>query len=175
MVAFAYRMDVGYPGSTNRNHDSTVVREVLTATVAAQPTSYGVMLAMDVTGVVRAPTAGDTAAMLTAGGLFVRPYPTQGGTLSAPVNDPLYVSTPPGPGNEANVMKRGFMTVKLNAASPPVVKGQPIGIFIGAPTAGNPAGGITGAAPGATVLAVPIGYFQGPADASGMTEIAYNL
>ena len=174
MVAFAYRMDVGYPGSTNRNHDSTVVREILTPTLAAQPTSYGVMLAMDATGVVRVPTAGDTLANFA--GFFVRPYPTQGGTLSAPVNDPLYVSTPPGPAAEANVLKRGFMTVKLNAASPAVSKGQPVGIFIGTPTAGNPAGGVTGAAPGATVIAVPGSYFQGPGDVGqSMTEIAYNL
>jgi hypothetical protein len=74
-----------------------------------------------------------------------------------------------------DVLKRGYMIVKLNAASPAVVKGQPVGVFIGAATAGNPAGGVTGAAPGATVLAVANSQFMGPADANGMTEIAYNL
>jgi len=178
MVAFAFRMGVGYEGATNRNQHTKVVAEILSPT--APPTTYGVMLALDATGVVRAPTAGDTAANFW--GFYVRPWPTQGGGFNTPVNDGLGTSTPPGPttttqpGNVANVMKSGFMTVRLNAASPAVVKGQPVGIFIGAPTAGNPAGGVTGAAPGATVIAVPNAFFNGPADgAGGITEIFYNL
>ncbi len=174
MVAFAYRMDVGYPGCTNRTQHATVVREHLTPTLADQPVSYGLMLSMDAAGVVRAPKPADTLGMFS--GIFVRPYPTQGGGLNTPVNDGLGVSTPPGPnGNEANVLKRGWIIVKLNAASPAVVKGQAVGIFIGAGTAGNPSGGITGAAPGATVLALPNTYFQGAADANGITEIAFNI
>jgi hypothetical protein len=170
--AITFRMGVGYGGATNRNHDATVVREVLAPT--GQPTAYGVMLTGDpATGMVRAPIASDTAALFV--GFFVRPFPTQGGGLSNPTNDPLGVSTPPGPANEANVLKRGFMTVQLNAASTAVVKWQPVGIFIGTPTAGNLAGGVTGAAAGATVLAVPNCFFMGPADATGMTEISYNL
>lgn len=172
MAAFQYRMGVGYAGCVNRVHDATVVREVLSPTAA--PSSYGVMLTYDQpTGVVRAPTTGDTAAGFA--GIFVRPFPTHGGGLSTPVNDPLGFSTPPGPAQEANVLKRGFIIVQLNAASPAVVKGQAVGVFIGTASAGNPPGGITGAAPAATVLALPNTYFQGPADASGMTEIAYNL
>ena len=171
MVAYQFRMDTGYAGAVNRVHDATVVAEVIDA--ASPPPGYGVMLAMDAaTGTVRPPIAADTVAVLT--GLYVRPYPTQGGgPVSGIVNDPLNQSTPPLSG-VANVLKRGFMTVKLNAASPAVVKGQAIGVFIGAATAGNPAGGITGAAPGATVLAAN-GTFMGPADANGITEVAYNL
>jgi hypothetical protein len=174
MVAFAFRMGVGYEGATNRNQHSTVVREIMTSVLADQPTSYGVMLALDATGIVRICKASDALAGLW--GFFVRPWPTQGGSLSSPINDGLGVSTPPGPAAEANVLKRGWMTVKLNAASPAVVKGQPVGVFIGTPSAGNPAGGVTGAAPGATVLAIPNTYFMGPAEAgTGITEIAYNI
>jgi hypothetical protein len=172
MVAFTFRMGVGYPGCTNRQHDNTVVREVLSTT--APPTGYGLMLVYDQpTGTVRVPTAGDTAAGFA--GFFVRPFPTHGGGLSNPINDALGQSTPPGPAAEANVQKRGFMIVQLNSASPAVVKGQAVGIFLGPTTAGNPAGGVTGAAPGAAVLALPNTYFQGPADASGLTEVAFNL
>lgn len=167
MVAFLYRMDVGYPGAVNRMHDATVQAELLNPTTP--PLGYGTMLVMDAaTGTVRPPLAADTVA--TFSGFYVRPYPRQS---NLNINDPLGQATPPSTGI-GDVLKRGFMTVKLNAASPAVVKGQPIGVFIGAPTAGNPAGGVTGAAPGATVLAIP-GTFTGPADANGMTEIAYNL
>lgn len=168
MVAFQYRMDAGYPGAINRAHDATIQAEVMDNT--GVPATYGLMLTMGTNG-VRAPVASDTAAMFS--GLYVRPYPTAGGSVSNAVNDPLSVSTPPGIGH-ANVMKRGYMAVKLNAASPAVVKGQAVGIFIGTASAGNPAGGVTGAAPGATVLAIPA-KFVGPADANGITEIEYNL
>jgi hypothetical protein len=172
MVAYQYRIDTGYPGRVNRVHDATVVAEIIDT--ASPPPGYGIMLVMDpAAGQVRAPAAGDTASEFT--GLYVSPYPTQGGgPVTGIVNDPLYQQTPPNSG-VANVLKRGFMTVQLNAASPAVVKGQAVGIFIGAPTAGNPAGGVTGAAPGATVLAVPGSTFTGPADAKGITEVAYNL
>ena len=171
MVAYQFRMDTGYPGAVNRVHDATVVAEVIDA--ANPPPTYGVMLAMDAaTGTVRPPAAADTLAAFA--GLYVRPYPTAGGgPVSGIVNDPLYVSTPPNSG-VANVLKRGFMTVQLNAASPAVVKGQQVGIFIGAPSAGNPAGGVTGAAPGATVLEINA-TFMGPADSKGITEVAFNL
>jgi hypothetical protein len=179
MVAFNTRMGIGYEGATNRNQHSLVVGEILSPT--APPTSYGVMLSLDAaTSTVRAATTGDTAS--TFWGFYVRPWPTQGGGFNNPVNDGLGTSTPPGPtttnqpGNIANVMKRGYMTVRLNAASPNVVKGQQVGIFIGTPSAGNPAGGVTGAAPGATVIAVPGAFFNGPSDAvGGITEIGYNL
>jgi hypothetical protein len=160
-------MDTGYPGAVNRLHDATVQPEVLNT--ATPPLGYGTMLVMDApTGTLRPPVAADTAAVFA--GLYVRPYPRQS-NLST--NDPLGTSTPPSTGI-GDVLKRGYMTVRLNSASPAVVKGQPVGVFIGAATAGNPAGGVTGAAPGATVLAVN-GTFMGPADANGMTEVAYNL
>lgn len=165
MVAFLYRMDVGYPGAVNRVHDASVQAEMMST--ASPPLTYGAMLVMDpATASVRPPTGTDTAAEFA--GLFVKPYPRQ-----TNVNDPLGTFSPPTSGM-CDVLKRGYMTVKLNGASPAVVKGQPVGIFIGAASANNPAGGVTGAAPGATVLAVN-GTFMGPADANGMTEVAYNL
>jgi hypothetical protein len=172
MVAYQYRIDVGYPGTINRVHDASVVAEVINTTTP--PLNYGCMVSMDAaTGTIRVPAATDTAAMFS--GMYVRPYVTQGGGPVSPiVNDPLYTSTPPNAG-VGNVLKRGFMSVRLNAASPAVVKGQAVGVFIGAATAGNPTGGVTGAAVSATVLAVPASYFMGPADANGYCEIAYNL
>src|SRR5215831_2316577 len=166
MVAYQYRIDTGYPGAVNRVHDASIVGEVINTTTP--PLGYGTFVAMDAaTGTIRTPTGSDVIG--TIFGLYVRPYPTQGGGPVNPiVNDPIYVGTPPNSG-VGNVLKRGFMSVKLNAASPAVVKGQPVGVFIGTATTNNPTGGVTGAAPGATVLAVPNSYFLGPADANGYT------
>ena len=168
MVAFLYRMDVGYPGAVNRMQGAKVQAELLNPTTP--PLGYGTMLVMDpTTGTVRPPVGTDTAAVFT--GFYVRPYPRQS---NLNINDPLGQATPPSTGI-GDVLKSGHMIVKLNAASPAVVKGQSVGVFIGTASAGNPAGGVTGAAPGATVLALPNSTFMGPADANGMTEIAYNL
>jgi hypothetical protein len=161
-------MDVGYPGAVNRTQPATVQAEILNTTTP--PLGYGTMLVMDsATGTLRPPTGTDTLAGFA--GLYVRPYPRQS---NLNINDPLGTATPPTTGM-GDVLKRGYMIVRLNTASPAVVKGQPVGVFIGAATAGNPAGGVTGAAPGATVLALTNSQFMGPADANGMTEIAYNL
>jgi hypothetical protein len=172
VVAFTLRMPVGWPGYVNRALHATVQTEMIDP--AAPPTSYGVMLIMDAaTGTVRPATATDTAAGFA--GFYVRPWPTQGGGITTgPVNDPLGGATPHNSG-PCDVLKRGYMIVQLNSASPAVVKGQPVGVFIGTPSAGNPAGGVSGAAVDATHLAVPNSFFMGPADANGMTEISYNL
>jgi hypothetical protein len=165
-------MPVGFPGYVNRALHATVQTELIDA--GNPPLHYGIMLVMDsATGTVRPPTGTDTAAAFA--GLYVRPWPTQGGGItSGPVNDPLGAATPHNSG-PCDVLKRGYMIVKLNAASPAVIKGQPVGIFIGTESGGDLAGGVTGAAPGATVLALPGSTFMGAADANGITEIAYNL
>jgi hypothetical protein len=177
MVAIQFRMDVGYPGAINRAHDATITSLPIGT---APPAGYGVMTAFDtvpISGAARAVVSTDT--LVNFAGFYVRPFPTHGEGTSGTtmVNDPLGTSTPPTTGL-ANLMKRGFMTVKLNAASPAVKRGDPIGIFIGTATTGNPAGGVTGAAPlaGSVIqLNLPNTFFMGPADAKGIVEIAYNL
>jgi hypothetical protein len=167
MVAFTYRMDVGFAGTTNRNHDSTVVAE--TIDTANAPTQYGEAVMIDANG-IRKPTAADTA--LQPWGFFVRPWVTQGGGVTTPTNDQLGHSTPPNSG-VASVQKRGFMTVLLSGGGP-VVKGGTI--YVG--TVGAQAGLVygTAAAAGATPITLDSkSYFNGPADAKGITEIAVNL
>ena len=167
MVAITYRMDVGFAGTTNRNHNSTVVAEIINP--VTPPTHYGQAVMMSPTG-IRPPTAADTA--LQPWGFYVRPYVTQGGGLTTPVNDPLGQSTPHNSG-VGDVQKRGFMTVLLSGGGP-VAKGGPI--YVG--TVGVQAGLVygTAAAAGATPISLDSkSYFMGPADAKGITEIAVNL
>jgi hypothetical protein len=168
VVAFLYRMDTGYPGDVNRKHDATVQAESINTTTP--PAGYGIMVVMDApTGTIRPPVTADLAPSFS--GMYVRPYPRQS-NLS--MNDPLGQATTPTSGN-GDVLKRGYMLCRLNAASPAVVKGQAVGVWTGAVTTGNPAGGVTGAAPAAGSVVAINATFMGPADANGMTEIAYNL
>ena len=175
MVAFAYRMDVGFAGTTNRNHDSTVVAEIIDT--ANPPKQYGTGVVIDpATGTIRPPVVGDATMASTppgaAYGLYVRPYVTQGGGLTTPVNDPLGVSTPP-TGGHGNVLRRGFMTVKLYGATA-AVKGAPVYVWAAAPAGGQILGGVTAVNTPASVMALP-GIFMGPADAKGIVEVQLNL
>jgi len=169
MVAFVYRMDTGYPGITNRQHDCTVEAQVISS--VSPPPEYGIGVVIDAaTGQIRAPVAGDPPApggMVY--GLYVKPYPTQGSTF----NDPLGAASPPVAGI-GNVLKRGYMTVKLRGAAA-AVKNGPVYIWKAPAGGGQIPGGITadGSTP-ANVMVLP-GYFMGPADANGITEVALNI
>jgi hypothetical protein len=116
------------------------------------------------TGQMRAPAGADTAANIY--GLYVRPYPANSS------QDGLGVSTPPTSG-EANVMKRGYMTVRLYGGV--AVKGAMCNIGVAGATGGNVPGGITATAVTTGGVAMTNCYSMGPADATGMTEVAYNI
>jgi hypothetical protein len=176
MVAITYRMDVGFAGTTNRQHDSTVVAENIDP--ANPPRAYGIGVVIDpATGGVRPPLPTDPNMGSTppgmAYGLYVRPWITQGGGLHTPVNDPLGVSTPPDSGH-CNVMRRGFMTVQLHGAAP-AVKGARAFVWTAAAGGGQVPGGVTadGTVPG-SVMMLP-GIFMGAADAKGIVEVQLNL
>ena len=176
MVAITYRMDVGFAGTTNRQHDSTVLAEHINKT--NPPLAYGIGVVIDpATGTIRPPVPGDPNMASTppgmAYGLYVRPYVTQGGSFNVPVNDPLGVSTPPREGI-GNVLRRGFMTVQLHGAAP-AVKGARAYVWTAAAAGGQVPGGVTadGSVPG-SVMALP-GFFQGPADTKGIVEVQLNL
>jgi hypothetical protein len=170
-------MPAGIEGASNRQQASTVERQQYHTTLA--PTRYGVGVVMDAaTGTVRVPNATDTGASIY--GLLVRPYPTTGGVAS----DPLGTGTVNPASGEANVMKRGYMTVRLYGAVA-AVKGGPVNIGLGnAVGPGDVPGGITGTAPAAGIAAVlPGAYFMGPAytdpnpinAGAAIVEIAYNI
>ncbi len=168
MVAFTYSMPSGIPGSYNRvGAGNTVEAQIMDAT--NPPTFYGEALVMDpVTSQVRPPVAADGATP-NFYGIYVRPYPTHA------TQDPIGVDTPPTQG-EANVLKRGYIIARLQSGV--AVKGAAVGVGLPGAVAPDVAGGITATAPGATVA--PLGnpqttYFMGPADPSGIVEIAYNI
>lgn len=169
IVAYQFRLDTGYPGTSNRVHDATVTPEVIDA--AAPPLAYGLGCVIDATtGGIRAAATGDTK----IDGFNLRPYPMQGGgPASGIVNDPLYTSTPPNAGLSGGLLRRGFIIVKL-AGGGPVVKGAPVFVSIVTATAGQVFGTSAAAGTGAIALDTK-SSFMGAADSTGITELAFNL
>lgn len=169
MVAYTFRMPAGIPGDLNRAFQPTVTSEVMTPLgTTGHPTAYGIPVAIDAgTFQVRALAAGDTLANLK--GFLVRPFPITSGNPG----DPVGVATPPNSG-ACDVMLRGWMSVKLSGAVAAVKEG-PVYIWTAAPSGSHITGGLEAANPGGSGFQVTNATFRGPADANGITEIAFNI
>jgi hypothetical protein len=164
MVAYTYRMPAGIAGDVNRFHAGTTI-EVNEIDASDPPTEYGIFVILDASvHAIRPLNTGDT----TWYGLNVRPFPTS----QVNTTDGLGVSTPPVSGVE-DVLKRGYMTVRLRGATA-AVKGGAVYGWAGATAGGHDRGGVEAAA-GASGILITGAYFMGPADANGITEIAFNL
>ena len=161
--AFLYRMPAGIPGDVTRASQSTI--EPVFLNPALPFASYGVFGKI-LAGQFVPFSTGDEAG--TEYGLLARPYPITGGTGS----DPMGTATPHTKG-VADVLRRGYMTVKLNAGV--ASKNGAVYVRVAAPVAGKPVGGIEATADSANTVAITTAVFMGAADASGNVEIAYNI
>lgn len=162
--AFKFRMPAGIPGDVSRKESATVEPNVIDS--AAPPTVYGNVVKM-VSGKIR-PFAGGEAAT-DVYGLLVRPYPTNAGT------DGLGTSTPPTSG-PCDVLKRGYLNVKLNG-NRSATKGGAVYVRVAAaqdPTS-KPIGGFEAEDDGDRTVTLDNAYFTGAEDENGNIEIAYNL
>jgi len=163
MTAFLYRMPSGIPGDVTRQSQSTIEAQLLDST---QPfAGYG-LFGKVASGKFVPVGAGDAATAVY--GLLVRPYPTQGANPS----DPLGTSVPATSG-AGNVMRRGYVNVKVNAGTASL--GSGVYIRVAAAAAGKPIGGIEAAADSTNTILVVGAAFMGAADASGNAEISYNI
>lgn len=163
MVAFPYRLPSGFAGQVTRSEEFT--GEAVMYNAAAMPGYYGAAIAIDTLG-ARALVTGDVIAAIA--GFLVRPFPTTGN-----LTDGIGVSTPQ-PSWPGTVMKRGYMIVKIGGATV-AAKGGAVWVRKDTPSAGKVVGDVEAAADGLTTLALANCYFMGPADATGMVEIAYNI
>jgi hypothetical protein len=169
MVSYLLRMPAGIPGDVNRAEHALVEAQVITPYGSASaPAAYGIGIVIDATsGEVRAPAAGDTGIY----GFLVRPYPTQEPT-QAPV---LGTSIPPTQG-ACSILKRGYMTVKLQNTTA-AVKDGPVFVRCNGVTGSLFAGGVEAAADATPANTIPLtnAYFMGPADSLGNVEIAVGI
>lgn len=190
MTAFQFRMPAGIPGELNRINACFVETGAITPLgTTGAPTAYGVPLVVDSAvgnvGNMRTLLTADGTSFVMGGntvtniastalglsgfypyGILVRPFPTGGS------QDPLGTSTPPSQG-ACDVLKSGYINILLSGTQA-AVKGGQVYIWIAAPTGSHILGGWEAAPSAGNAILVPSTYFMGPADAGGMTEIAFN-
>ncbi|WP_043614267.1 hypothetical protein [Chromobacterium violaceum] len=155
-----YRMPSGIPGAVSRPSQSTIEPAMLDPNNPFP--SYG-LFGKIVSGKLVPIGSGDTAANVYS--LLVRAYPTNSG------QDPLGAATPPTKGVIDN-MRRGYMTVKVNAGT--AAQSGQVYVRVANAATGKPIGGIEAAADSTNTIAVNA-TFMSAADASGNVEIAFNI
>jgi hypothetical protein len=170
MVAYLTRMPAGIPGEPNRGFTNVIKPEALTPLgTTGHPTAYGIPVVIDQTagnvGRIRQMAVADAVAAVY--GILVRPFPGNSST------DALGVSTPPNEGS-CDVMRFGYVEVLLSGNTP-AVKGGQVYVWNVAATGTHIVGGFEATDPTTSGFALPGARFQGPADASGNTEISVNF
>jgi len=149
--AYLYRMPVGIPGDVTRKEQSTVEAQIMSSVTPV--TVFGVPVKMTSGKILPLSSGGDTIY-----GFLVRPYPT-----SYTSNEALATATPSAV-MAANIMRRGYMTVKSVLGT--VVKNAQV--YFNSTTGLVQASSVGG-------TAITGCYFMGDADSDGNCEIAYNL
>jgi len=170
MPAFLTRMPAGIPGEVNRAQQASIEPIAVTPQgTTGAPTAFGIPMVIDQTagnvGNARMVAAGDTLASIY--GLLVRPFPA----FSS--QDALGTSTPPTQG-PVDLLRRGYMSVKLSGATA-AVKGGLVYIWTAAAGGGHIVGGFEAANPTTNGFAFTGATFMGPADANGNVEISFGL
>lgn len=176
MTAFMYRMNAGIPGEVSRfqTYGCTISPERQHATTPM--TQYGQVAVMAAANAgVRPVTAGDQTADMEWG-FLVRPYPGADIGVGFPAGVVDFGPGSPMQKGVVDILRRGFMTVKLGGSIAPQ-KGVDVASVWTAASSGNHVQGLleVNAAPGTSGFIMNRVRFMGPADASGNVEISYNL
>lgn len=173
--AFTYRMPSGIPGDINRS-GAAFVSEPNIIDPSAPPTQYGLPVALDPTNGIRPIISPDAA--MDVYGMMVRPFPlNQPTTASFFGSNPLGTAAVPPASGMCDVLKTGYMTVKLYGAAA-ATPGGAVYVRIQNAGAGEFVGGIEAAADGGNTIQIGAKnstYFRGAADANGNVEIAFNV
>lgn len=164
MVAYLYRMPNGVPGDVTRQSQSTIETQLKNSSLPFP--SYGVPGKI-ASGKFVPVASGDTASVVY--GFLVRPFPTTGQNAS----DPLGTSVPRADNGAADVLRRGYLNVKVNAGTASL--GSPVYVRVAAGTVNQPIGGIEAAADSTNTVVIDGAIFMSAADASGNAEIAFNI
>lgn len=163
-------LPIGVPGDITRDiRESTV--EAVKINAATPAPFYGIPLVWSTpTSLgVRPFAAGDAASALA--GYNVRSNPSLGGSLT---NQGFGPSTPPLSGI-GDMLKKGYMAVRVNGVTTGVAKEGPVYVRVGAATQLKPIGGVEAVSDGANTVQLPLTVFTGPCDAEGNAEIRYNV
>ncbi|WP_316549618.1 structural cement protein Gp24 [Klebsiella michiganensis] len=160
---FLYRMPAGIAGAISRPQDLTVEPQTLDSAKAFA--AYGLAGKFSAGKFVPIEEA-DTAAVVV--GIYVRPYPT----ASQP-DKVRQIGT--GFNFAGDCMKRGYVIVNLGVDASSVALGGAVYMRVATPTASSPLGAFLAAADGANTVQITNAFFNGPGDANGNIELAFNI
>ena len=172
MVALVFRMQAGIPGEVSRFQTlgTTITPELQNTSTPVL--EYGVPVIINNSG-VRPVTATDTTADAELG-FLVRPFPGADLTVAFPGGSiPFGAGIPPSRG-VVDILRRGFMTVKLGGASAPQ-RQSPVWVWTAVSAGANVQGHVVATDPTTSGFKMNRAFFRGPADAAGNTEIGYNI
>ena len=161
MPAFLRRMPAGIVGSITRANSGFTVEPAL-IDPTNPPTAYGQFVKLNGNN-IRALASGDAATVVA--GVVVRPYPFQSTTNG-------FGAAAPPASTYGDLLKRGYFSAALAAGT--AARGAQVFVRITAGS-GRAVGAIETAADAGNCVAVVGAFFTGPADANGITEIAYNI
>lgn len=172
MVAFQFRMGAGFAGDVNRTHPASIepANNDTTNPVAFAGSAAIVNTAANT---VRSPLAGDTA-LTDIWGILVRAYPTQQSTAALAYAGAAFGSIAPGTVQPVDILRSGYILVPVVGA---VTKGGLVYIWVAATGGGHTQGGFEAAATGGSTMTLSSGraFWNGPADANGIAELAFNV
>jgi hypothetical protein len=167
MVAYNTRIPAGIAGSVSRVEHLTA--EAQMPDPAVPITAFGLPVKIGTNGRLQPITTGDVATAVY--GFLIRPMPGFAYTGATTAFGP---GAPPTVADHAlDVMRRGYMQVVINAGT--ASKNSPVYVRVAAATGPKPLGGIEATADSTNTIVVVGATFMGAADASGNTEISYNI
>lgn len=171
MTAFTFRMGAGFAGEVNRTHPASISAEqndttnpILAAGLACMATA---------TGTVRSVIASDTANG-DLWGVLVRAFPTQQISNANAYAAAGYGAIAPGTVQPVDILRSGFIMVPVNGT---VVKGGAVYVWSAASSGAHVQGGFEATTPGGSGFQITVGraYWNSPADANGIAELAFNV
>lgn len=173
-VAFSFRMGTTAPGTVNRTHPATI-EPALNDPLANFPlTFYGqACLAEPARNTVRAIQTSDSS-IDAIYGISVRPYPNTGvpsASLGAPE---VFGGGGPFPQSAVDILRAGYITVKLSGSAA-AAKGGRVWIYTAVSSGAHVLGGFEAASGSNLVELDEKTHWNGPADANGFAEIAFNI
>lgn len=162
-TSFTFRMGAGFPGDVNRTHPASITPGLNDATTPVRLFGDPVLINTSANS-FRGISTGDTATFAAAG-IAVRPYPTQqttGGMTST------FGTAVPATNQPIDVIGDGYVMVKCNVGTP--TKNGAVYVYTAASTGSHVQGGLESAA-GSNLTLISNMFFNGPPDASGITEV----
>lgn len=153
----------GIAGAISRPQDLTVEPQTLDSAKAFA--AYGLAGKFSAGKFVPIEAA-DTASVVV--GIYVRPYPT----ASQP-DKVRQIGT--GFNFAGDCMKRGYVIVNLGVDASSVALGGAVYMRVATPTASSPLGAFLAAADGENTVQITNAFFNGPGDANGNIELAFNI